>query len=208
MKTLYNKFDKKLIADLPRANFEGRIIVIDSIRDAQKAVGYLLRQPVLGFDTETRPTFRPGPMHSVALLQVSTHDTCFLFRLNHIGLPACLIQLLSDRKVKKVALSWTDDTHQLHRLHDFEMGDFIELQTYVKQFGIEDCSLQKLYANVFGEKISKAQQLSNWEADVLKEPQKLYAATDAWACIRLYETLETLKRTNNWELKKNDEPVS
>ena len=147
-------------------------------------------------------------MHSVALLQVSTHDTCFLFRLNHIGLPACLIQLLSDRKVKKVALSWTDDTHQLHRLHDFEMGDFIELQTYVKQFGIEDCSLQKLYANVFGEKISKAQQLSNWEADVLKEPQKLYAATDAWACIRLYETLETLKRTNNWELKKNDEPIS
>lgn len=88
------------------------------------------------------------------------------------------------------------------------MGEFIELQTYVRQFGIEDASLQKLYANVFGQKISKAQQLSNWEADVLKEPQKQYAATDAWACIRLYSELEQLKENGNWELKNNDESVS
>ncbi len=88
------------------------------------------------------------------------------------------------------------------------MGNFIELQTFVKEFGIEDCSLQKLYANVFGQKISKAQQLSNWEADVLSEAQKLYAATDAWACVRLYEELNELKKNGNWELKEYDESIS
>ena len=197
-----------MIAGLPRATFGGRVIVVDTESEASKAIAYLLKQPLLGFDTETRPTFRPGPMHPVALLQVSTPDTCFLFRLNRIGLPECVIRLLSDQRITKVALSWSDDSGQLHRRHKFKMGNFIELQTFVKEFGIEDCSLQKLYANVFGQKISKAQQLSNWEADVLSEAQKLYAATDAWACVRLYEELNELKKNGNWEIKEYDESIS
>ena len=208
MKTLWSKYDKKLIAGLPRATFGGRVIVVDTESEASKAIAYLLKQPLLGFDTETRPTFRPGPMHSVALLQVSTPDTCFLFRLNRIGLPECVIRLLRDLRIIKVALSWSDDSGQLQRRQKFKMGNFIELQTCVKEFGIEDCSLQKLYANVFGQKISKAQQLSNWEADVLSEAQKLYAATDAWACGRLYEELNELKKNGNWELKEYDESIS
>lgn len=208
MKTLCNKFDKKEIAALPRVLFEGRIFVIQTEPEAQKAVSYLLSQPLLGFDTETRPSFRPGPMRSVALLQVATQDTCFLFRLNRIGLPQALVELLSDRRIPKIALSWKDDTKQLQRLQRFEMGDFVELQSYVREFGIEDASLQKLYANVFGQKISKGQQLSNWENDVLSEAQQRYAATDAWACVRLYEELERLKETKDWELKKYEEPVS
>ena len=208
MKTLWSKYDKKLIAGLPRATFGGRVIVVDTESEASKAIAYLLKQPLLGFDTETRPTFRPGPMHPVALLQVSTPDTCFLFRLNRIGLPECVIRLLSDQRITKVALSWSADSGQLQRRHKFKMGNFIELQTFVKEFGIEDCSLQKLYANVFGQKISKAQQLSNWEADVLSEAQKLYAATDAWACVRLYEELNELKKNGNWELKEYDESIS
>lgn len=208
MKTLCNKFDKKDIAALPRVLFEGRIFVIQTEQEAQKAVSYLLSQPLLGFDTETRPSFRPGPMRSVALLQVATQDTCFLFRLNRIGLPQALVGLLSDRRIPKIALSWKDDTKQLMRLQRFEMGDFVELQSYVREFGIEDASLQKLYANVFGQKISKGQQLSNWENDVLSEAQQRYAATDAWACVRLYEELERLKETKDWELKKYEEPVS
>ena len=208
MKTLWSKYDKKLIAGLPRATFGGRVIVVDTESEASKAIAYLLKQPLLGFDTETRPTFRPGPMHPVALLQVSTPDTCFLFRLNRIGLPECVIRLLSDQRITKVALSWSDDSGQLQRRHKFTMGNFIELQTFVKEFGIEDCSLQKLYANVFGQKISKAQQLSNWEADVLSEAQKLYAATDAWACVRLYEELNELKKNRNWELKEYDVSIS
>lgn len=208
MKTLCNKFDKKDIAALPRVLFEGRIFVIQTEQEAQKAVSYLLSQPLLGFDTETRPSFRPGPMRSVALLQVATQDTCFLFRLNRIGLPQALVELLGDRRIPKIALSWKDDTKQLLRLQRFEMGDFVELQSYVREFGIEDASLQKLYANVFGQKISKGQQLSNWENDVLSEAQQRYAATDAWACVRLYEELERLKETKDWELKKYEEPVS
>lgn len=208
MKTLCNKFDKKDIAALPRVLFEGRIFVIQTEQEAQKAVSYLLSQPLLGFDTETRPSFRPGPMRSVALLQVATQDTCFLFRLNRIGLPQALVELLGDRRIPKIALSWKDDTKQLQRLQRFEMGDFVELQSYVREFGIEDASLQKLYANVFGQKISKGQQLSNWENDVLSEAQQRYAATDAWACVRLYEELERLKETKDWELKKYEEPVS
>lgn len=208
MKTLCNKFDKKDIAALPRVLFEGRIFVIQTEQEAQKAVSYLLSQPLLGFDTETRPSFRPGPMRSVALLQVATQDTCFLFRLNRIGFPQALVELLGDRRIPKIALSWKDDTKQLLRLQRFEMGDFVELQSYVREFGIEDASLQKLYANVFGQKISKGQQLSNWENDVLSEAQQRYAATDAWACVRLYEELERLKETKDWELKKYEEPVS
>lgn len=195
--------------DLPRATFGGRIFVIETEKEAQKAVRYLLAQPIIGFDTETKPTFRPGPMRPVALLQVSTLDTCYLFRLNKMGLPDCLVDLLQDTGNIKVALSWSDDSGQLHHLRkDLKMGDYVELQTYVKQFGIEDASLQKLYANVFGGKISKSQQLTNWEADVLSDAQKLYAATDAWACVKLYEELEQMKQSGKWKLKKYEEPVS
>ena len=208
VKRLYQRFDKKKIATMPRVLFEGRIIVVQSEAEASKAVDYLLAQPLLGFDTETRPTFRPGPMNMVALLQVASADTCFLFRLNHMGLTPSLIRLLSDKQVRKVALSWRDDTQQLHRLGDFEMGEFFDLQTHVGEFGIEDRSLQKLYANVFGQRLSKGQQLSNWEAETLTNAQKLYAATDAWACLKIYEELEQLKRNNNWELIKDEEPVS
>ena len=202
-KTLWDRYDKAWIRDLPRVLFEGRIVVVDAEEEVEGAVRYLLAQPLLGFDTETRPTFRPGPMNRVALLQVATPDTCFLFRLNRIGVPRSLVALLSDREVTKVALSWRDDTHQLQRTRTFEMGTFVELQSYVRSFGIEDASLQKLYANVFGGKISKSQQLSNWEADVLSEAQKRYAATDAWACLRLYEELERLRRSSKFKIQKS-----
>lgn len=199
-KTIYNKYDKKLIPSLPTAQFDGRIIVILTKGETEKAVNYLLSQPILGFDTETRPTFRKGEHHKVALLQVSTPDTCFLFRLNHTGLTPALIRLLEDNTVPKMALSWHDDVNGLQRLKQFNPGHFIDIQQLVKELGIEDMSLQKLYANLFGQKISKRQQLSNWEADILSTPQKLYAATDAWACINLYKEIVKLKETGNYKL--------
>lgn len=205
---LYKKYDKTRLAQLPRVLFDGRIFVIQSESEAQKAVDYLLTQKLLGFDTETRPTFRPGPMNQVALLQVATEDTCFLFRLNRMGLTPSLVRLLSAKGVKKVALSWRDDTNQLKRLGEVDMEGFIELQSYVTSFGIEDQSLQKLYANVFEQRISKAQQLTNWEADALTEAQKLYAATDAWACLMLYQRFEEIKKDNNWELIEDEESIS
>lgn len=199
-KIIYNQFDKQLIAQLPVAQFEGRIIVILTPGETEKAVNYLLAQPILGFDTETRPSFKRGHQHRVALLQVSTPDTCFLFRLNHTGFTPALKRLLEDRTVVKVGLSWHDDLNSLHRLGQFTTGEFIDIQSLVGSVGIEDLSLQKLYANLFGKKISKRQQLSNWEADILGDKQKLYAATDAWACIKIYEELIRLRDTNDYKL--------
>jgi ribonuclease D len=199
-KTIYNKYDKKLIAALPVVAFNGRIVVVLSAHEAERAVDFLLSQPILGLDTETRPAFHRGQQHKVALLQVATHDICFLFRLNYLGLSPAIIRLLEDTTVPKIGLSWHDDLNMLHHLGNFNHGYFIDLQQHVKEIGIEDMSLQKLYANMFGQKISKRQQLTNWEADVLSDKQKLYAATDAWACIQLYEELMRLEATGDYEL--------
>lgn len=205
-KLIYSKFDKTKIATLPSETFPGRIVVVVSPYEAEKAVDYLLSQPILGFDTETRPSFRKGAVHKVSLLQVSTKDICFLFRLNHLGLTQPLLRLLEDTTVLKIALSWHDDIAMLHKLADFKPGIFIELQKCVGRLGIKDLSLQKLYANLFGKKISKRQQLSNWDADVLGEAQKQYAATDAWACIKIYEELLSLESEGGYELVMVDEP--
>jgi len=199
-KTIYNKYDKSLIGALPRVVFGGRVVVVLSESEASKAVDYLLTQPLLGVDTETRPSFRKGEMHKVALLQVASHDICFLFRLNLLGMSPSVKRLLEDTTVPKVGLSWRDDLHMLHQLGDFENGHFIDLQDRVREVGVEDLSLQKLYANFFSQRISKREQLTNWEADVLRDKQKLYAATDAWACVMLYEELLRLERTNDYEL--------
>lgn len=200
MRTLYNKFDKRRIPALPRALFEGRIFVIQTEREADKAVAYLRSAMVLGMDTETRPSFKKGLTNMVALLQVSTDDTCFLFRLNRIGVTESVKSLLQDERVLKVGLSLRDDLASLRKRGSFEPHAFLDLQDYVKAFGIQDMSLQKLYANVFGKKISKGQRLTNWEADVLTDGQRLYAATDAWACIHIYRELEQLRQNQDYEL--------
>ena len=199
-KTIYNKYDKAQISSLPVAQFPGRIIVILTPGETEKAVRYLLSQPILGFDTETRPSFKRGHQHKVSLLQVSTPDTCFLFRLNHTGLTPALINLLEDRTVNKIGLSWHDDVNSLNKIGEFKTGSFIDIQDLVRELGIEDLSLQKLYANLFNQKISKRQQLSNWEADILSDKQKMYAATDAWACIMIYEEIIRLKESGDYEL--------
>ena len=199
-KTILSKYDKKQIAELEPEVFGGRIVVVVSESEARRAVSYLLTQSILGVDTETRPSFRKGPMNKVSLLQVSSHDVCFLFRLNHTGISSSVRRLLEDTTVPKIGLSWHDDLLQLHRLGEFETGLFIDLQDHVREIGIQDLSLQKLYANLFGRKISKRQRLSNWETDILSDKQKAYAATDAWSCIRLYEELQRLKETGDYEL--------
>lgn len=179
--------DKKLISEMPKVTFPGRIIIIYSEEEARKAVAYLNRCEVVGVDTETRPSFKKGKINDVALLQISTRDTCFLFRLNRIGIPDFLEEfLLND--VLKIGLSLRDDFNMLRRANkkDPRVGNWIELQDYVGRFGIEEKSLQKIYAILFGKKISKSQRLSNWEADVLTEAQQQYAATDAWATLEIY----------------------
>lgn len=206
MKEIFDKYDKALIADLPRALFPGRIEVIVSESDAKRAVKFLMKQPILGLDTETRPSFSRGKMNKVALLQVSTNDVCFLFRLNRIDIPQCLVSLLEDKKITKVGLSWHDDLRALNGRKSFRVGTFVELQDIAGQMGILDISLQKLYANIFGQKISKGQQLTNWEADNLSDAQKQYAATDAWACIKLYEEMMRMKE-EGYRLEVQPQPI-
>lgn len=208
MKTIYNKYDKNKINALPQVLFPGKIVVVQSESEADKAVDYLLSCDIMGVDTETKPSFKKGHMHKVALLQVSTREVCFLFRLNFIGMPPSVIRLLSNTTVPMIGLSWHDDICSLHRRTDFTPGLFIDIQNIVGRIGIEDLSLQKLYANIFGEKISKRQRLTNWEADVLNEKQKRYAATDAWACINLYQEILRLEAEGDFKLVKvKEKPV-
>ena len=204
-KVIYNKYDKARIQQLPRALFEGKIVVVLSESEAARAVDFLLSQPSLGVDTETRPSFRKGVKYYVSLLQVSSRDICFLFRLKHTGMCEPIVRLLEDTTVPKIGLSLHDDIRQLHEVAQFEPGYYIELQQKVKEGGVADLSLQKLFANFFGERISKGQRLTNWEADVLSESQKRYAATDAWACILLYEEMERLLQTGEFEVVLNEE---
>ena len=199
-KVIYSKFDKKKIPTLSRVIFPGRIIVVLNEREADKAVDYLLNAELLGFDTETKPSFRKGHQNTVALLQVSTNATCFLFRLHRTGLCPSIKKLLETTKVRKIGLSWHDDILSLKKCGEFEPKGCIDLQDHMKELGIEDTGLAKLYANIFGQRISKREQLSNWEADVLSEKQKTYAATDAWACVMLYKEYLRLKETNDYEL--------
>lgn len=206
-KTIYDKFDKNAISQLPTVSFPGKIVVILSEGEANRAVEYLLSCDILGVDTETRPAFRKGQHHKVSLLQVSTREICFLFRLNYIGIPDSLIRLLSNTDVTMVGLSWHDDLCMLRRRQEFIPGKFVDIQNLIGKLGIEDMSLQKLYANLFGQKISKRQRLSNWDADVLTDKQKSYAATDAWACINLYDEIERLAKTSDYQLVKTSDTL-
>lgn len=201
IKTIYSRFDKKTIAGLPVVTFPGRIITIITAGEAEKAVNYLLTSNILGVDTETKPVFKRGmEQHKVALLQVSTRDTCFLFRLNLIGITPAVKRLLEDTTVMKVGVSWHDDLRMLEGREKFKPGWFVDLQNVVGEIGIKDMSLQKMFANLFRKKISKRQRLTNWEAPVLTDKQKMYGAIDAWSCILLYEEVMRLKNSGEYKL--------
>lgn len=180
---------KEQMASMPQVVFPGRIIVIETAADANAAVRYLMTQPLLGFDTETRPSYHKGRVHKVALVQISTDCESFLFRINKTGMCDSLKQLLECGSVKKIGLSLKDDFSGLSKLSEFKPDGFVELQSFVKDYQIADNSLQKIYAIIFGGHISKGQRLTNWEADVLTEFQCQYASIDAWACLRIYNTL-------------------
>lgn len=192
--------DKEEVKEMPKVVFPGQIHVVQTPQEAERAVDYLKKCSILGIDSETRPSFIKGQSHKVALLQISSEDHCFLFRLNLVGLTLPVIMLLENPGIIKVGLSLRDDFMMLHKRAPFEPRACIELQEYVRTFGIQDKSLQKIYAILFAEKISKNQRLSNWEAEALTQPQQQYAATDAWACLNIYNRLQELKRTGDFEM--------
>ncbi|MBR5593861.1 MAG: 3'-5' exonuclease domain-containing protein 2 [Bacteroidaceae bacterium] len=182
--------EKNEIGTMPTIAFDGRIITIDTPQAVDQAMIALSKESHVGIDTETRPSFRKGVQHNVSLIQLSTADTCFLIRLNRTGMPDSLIAFLENKQIAKIGLSLHDDYQGLCKRRKFKAGSFIDLQKEVGNFGIEEKSLQKIFAIIFGQRISKSQQLSNWENDVLTDKQKLYAATDAWACLKIYNELK------------------
>lgn len=180
---------KEQVAEMPLETFEGDIVVIDHVKEVGEACDYLSSRNALGFDTETKPAFKRGQVHKVALIQLSTEKECFLFRLNKIGYPKELEAIMCDPGIKKIGLSLRDDFAAIRKRSVRKLENFIDLQDFVDQFGIEDKSLQKIYAVLFGRKISKNQRVSNWEAEMLTPAQQSYAAIDAWACLRIYNYL-------------------
>lgn len=188
--TYPSSISKESIAVLPTVVFSGKIIVVHSVEELEYAVDFLSEHDLIGFDTETKPSFARGQMHKVALLQLSTDEICFLIRLNELGLPQILVDLLNNTNVKKIGLSLRDDFKALRKRAPILADSFIDLQDVVLDYGIKDQSLQKIYALLFGKRISKSQRLSNWEATELTPAQQLYAATDAWACHQIYQKLK------------------
>ena len=176
------------IEKLEYASFPGKIYVIDSVgAEFNRAIAYLRSQKVIGFDTETRPTFTPSqPRYGVALLQLSGPDKAFLFRVNCMGMHRRLCNLLASDKVIKVGAAIHDDIKGLQRLREYAPAGFVDLQKIVWEWGIRDKSVKKMAAIIMGIRISKSQQLSNWEAERLSDAQALYAATDAWVCREMY----------------------
>ena len=179
------------IAALEMISFPGEIHVIEKQgQDFDDAVSYLSSKPIIGFDTETRPVFSPE-QHSngTALLQLSGKGKAFLFRLQKLGLPRQIAAILSNPDIIKVGAATADDIRGLQRIRLFKAAGFVDLQTIVGNYGITDKSVKKMTAIILGSKISKAQQLSNWEAPVLSASQQKYAATDAWVCLEMYMKL-------------------
>jgi ribonuclease D len=185
--------DNDTVASLPAARFAGRIVIVDKNEQIEEACNDLKRYDVIGFDTETRPSFRAGVSYKVGLLQLSTPDTCYLFRLSHIRLDNRILKILGSRQILKIGADVTGDIRALHALRNFHADGFVDLQVEASRWGIEEKSLRKLSAIVLNMRVSKAQRLSNWEAEILTQQQQEYAATDAWVCIEIMKELQRVE---------------
>lgn len=193
--------DKNTIQTLPLTSFEGDVIIVDVPEKVQEAVEYLSQFTVLGVDTEARPSFKRGVHYPTALVQVSTMERCYLFRLTHVGLPEELAQIFANPNICKVGLAFKDDLNGLRRRRDFKPANCIDLQSIVCKYGIMELGLQKIFAIIFGQKISKAQQLTNWENSHLTPEQAKYASTDAWATLKIYLELQKTKPLSKKEVE-------
>ncbi|HNW56159.1 MAG TPA: 3'-5' exonuclease [Bacteroidales bacterium] len=177
------------IAECELSWFKGEIVVVDNLETYHNVIPRLQGSDLLGFDTETKPSFRKGHKNDVSLIQLSDENLACLFRINKIGFPRELVDLLSDTSVQKVGVAVHDDIRYLKVINKFNPGGFIDLQDFVKDYGIQSAGLKKLTAIVLGFRISKRQQVTDWEAEQLTEAQQIYAATDAWACHQIYRKL-------------------
>ena len=177
------------IKELDLSWFKGEIVLVDTLKIFHSVFPRLLKSEVLGFDTETKPSFKKGSKNEVSLIQLANNELACLIRINKVGIPNQLVALLSDPKIIKAGVAIHDDLRLLKGVSKFIPAGFVDLQTFVKSFGIESSGLKKLTAIVMGFRISKRQQVTDWEAAQLSEAQQIYAATDAWVCHQIYNRL-------------------
>lgn len=200
---------KEVLAKLPAATYDGEIYVIDSVEQVAPAIEKLSKSKIIGFDTETRPSFKKGQSNTVSLIQLCDKHACYLFRINMTGVTPEMKALFENAGKIKVGLSLHDDFHQLSKICELKPQGFIDLQQYVKSAGIVDNSLSRIYAIIFDKRISKGQRLTNWEAAELTPHQQTYAALDARACVDIYNAIG--KRyfipTKSKYMVPNDDPT-
>lgn len=188
------KITKEEVNSLPVVSFEGKITVVDNDQKVHEAIAELRHHKIVGIDTETKPSFTKGLHHKIALVQLCVPEHCFLFRLNKITFPGELANILADEKVMKVGLALRDDFAGLNRHHKFTPKNVVDLQSIAGKYGILELGLQKMFAVIFNQKVSKSQRLTNWENPELTEQQKIYASTDAWAVLQIYLQLRKSKQ--------------
>jgi ribonuclease D len=185
------KISKNEINELPMGQFEGDIVLVDRMEQVREVLDEIERHRHLGFDTETKPSFTKGTQHKVALMQLATEDIAFLIRINQIGVPEELLEVLQSRSVKKIGAAVLDDLRALQKIkRGFVPGNFFDLNDELKKVGFQNVGVRNLSAMVLNMRISKSEQVSNWEASVLTDKQMVYAATDAWACLQIFKKLE------------------
>lgn len=199
---IQSNITKEEVNQLPVVVFEGKITLVDELSNVQAAIQELNKATVVGIDTETKPSFSRGTHYKVSLVQIATVDHCFLFRLNKIGFPDTLSEFIANKNIKKIGLSLRDDLAGLNRQHKLKPNNCIDIQSIAKSYGILELGLQKIYAILFGQKISKSQRLTNWENIELTEQQQRYAATDAWASLQIYLRLMKERKLSKKELEK------
>lgn len=199
--TFAHHISKMAIQELPLTYFQGEVIIVDRPEQVDEAAAYLNQFTILGVDTEARPSFTRGVHYPTALLQIASQERCYLFRLTHVGLPKPIALILANPDICKVGLAFKDDINGLRRRRDFRPANCVDLQSIVCKYGIMELGLQKIFAIVFAQRISKAQQLTNWENSHLTADQARYASTDAWATLLIYLALKQTKTLTRKEVE-------
>jgi ribonuclease D len=179
---------------LPLKAFDGKVNVITEEKNLSKVVLEVLRHRVIGFDTETRPSFKKGQSYKLALLQIAVPNKVFLIRTHYTGLSPEITAIFENPDIIKAGVAIRDDIKALQTLRKFSPAGFVELATVAREVGLQVESVKKLAALILGFRISKSAQTSNWEVPTLSEKQIEYAATDAWVCLELYEKMKSLPR--------------
>lgn len=180
------------MAALPIRRYDGEVCLVESAHELARVQADLRQETVVGFDTETRPSFRKGEVHLPALVQVATARTVYLFRLRAADAPAAVAGILEEAGLIKAGIGLADDLRALAQVFAFEARSMLDLGAVAKRNGFRQTGVRNLAGMVLGTRVPKGAQTSNWAARQLTPAQVTYAATDAWICRELFLRFQAL----------------